>query len=182
MKSLLGILSDKDPDKINSLFGGLAARSFRGLAADNNAEAIKLFFDDNFNNLIDTKISESDDFRFLSDDIARYHTTIAISRMMVEKGMIYEDMSEEAKLKAIEEAITLYFKILAESKGKKLIDSDTVLMGLFNNEDNGSGRRRFNPNFFLSLLDGKKITHENTFAQPSNDDTQETKSFLKGNS
>lgn len=180
MKSLLGILSDKDPDKINSLFGGLAARSFRGLAADNNAEAIKLFFDDNFNNLIDTKISESDDFRFLSDDIARYHTTIAISRMMVEKGMIYEDMSEEAKLKAIEEATTLYFKILAESKGKKLIGSDTVLMGLFNNEDNGSGGRRFNPNFFLSLLDGKKITHENTFAQPSNDDTQETKkAFLK---
>ena len=150
MKTLLKIVPGKDFDKVRELFIGLAKRSYRGLATDNDMAPIKLFFDDDFNKMLDNKMRESKDFGFLSHEISRYHTAIAISRMAVEKGMSQEEATEQ------------YFKILFEIKDKKLIDQDTVLIGIYNNEVQEDGKMRFGLDSFEKII-GRTIRPENKF-------------------
>ena len=147
------ILNKKHKTTYFNLIEKLAALEIKNVATENNHLALKLVIDDNFNDILTASGLEN-----VSDEdniVARYHAAIAVSRFVFDSigaEITDYDFNSQNFRKIINEALTVYIKYVEAMKEISLIDKDTEIFALLNNESYDGTRPRFNVNAMNVIL------------------------------
>ena len=147
-------LLNSDRNKIyKTLFAGLADLNIKKVAVENDHLALKLLIDENFNKILnDSRIHDNVPQEKIL--VARYHAAIAVSRFIydsVENEVAGYDLSNDEIKEQIGKITELYIEAVRQAGKIVIMDSQTKIYGLFNDEIM-EGTERFNEEAILKML------------------------------
>jgi len=172
------ILNPDYKDIYTDLFTRLVNLNIKNIATENNHLALKLFIDEEFNNIL-----KNSGLANISDEnniVAKYHCAIAVSRFIfdsVGEEVTDYDLSSRFFRDIVKQALDSYLTYSKAMKDVVLIDENTQIFALCNNEAYDRIKSRFNTSAMKDILSFIKKHKEITNFERSKDE-QAAKKWL----